>query len=110
VAGLSARKQERYLYGGCYLLALAIHARTGWEIVSAWVESARTSFGEDHAMVRLPDGRLLDAAGLHEPGSYRVSDELPDEYQASDGWCRRHVTAGILADADELLASIAEGR
>jgi hypothetical protein len=42
----------RYLYGGCYILACAIHDQTGWEIVSTWVESDDKNHpaGEEHAM------------------------------------------------------------
>lgn len=61
-------------------------------------------------MVKLPDGRPLDAAGLHDPReAYRVYDRLecgvrhyPDWYPIVE-WC----VPDVLADAHELVRGVA---
>lgn len=79
---LSAARREHYLRGECLTLALALHARTGWEIVS--MEEGDDPGDPDvcHVLVRLPDGRTLDADGLHEdyevtPGCLRGARVTP---------------------------------
>ena len=94
-------KQNRYLYGDCYLLALAVSALTGWPV--ATVKNGA------HWMVRTPDGRLLDAAGLHDASEPIPVDMEPfrSMYSAHPGWveyveraCRQ---PDVRADAAELL-------
>ena len=48
------------------VLARAVSARTGWTAVS-----------EPHTLVRLPDGGLLDADGLHPADWLDVTVQIP---------------------------------
>lgn len=101
-SGLSEDKCERYLYGDCVLLALAVHARTGWEVVRI-VDGDPDDPDVDHVLVRMPDGRLLDAAGAHSD----YSGETPfqaGEWQVPESAWRR---ADVMADAGELLRKAA---
>lgn len=102
--GLSADKREHYLYGECLTLALGLHARTGWEIVS--IEDGGPEDPEVcHVLVRLPDGRTLDAAGLHE--DYEVSPGLPASWTCTLADFPPMTHPVVLADADELLRKVA---
>lgn len=104
--GLTGKKLERYLYGDCCLLAMAVNELTGWPIVQI---DEGDEFDPDvrHVLVRMPDGRLLDAAGPHgnysgeEP--FRIDQwfplDVPDDEQ-------RGVDDGIRADAAELLSGL----
>lgn len=84
--------RHAYMGGQCWPLALAIHARTGWDLEWQWEvpdcldddeydriralppEEAIAEIAEydhtgpAHVWVRNPDGRLLDAEGVHPPG------------------------------------------
>ena len=63
---MNRRKTEQYMYGDCYLLADSIHDVTGGWHNGGW-ERVQRGHGQDaHALVRTPDGKLLDAEGLHE--------------------------------------------
>jgi hypothetical protein len=62
-----------------------------------------------HAMVAMPDGRMLDAAGPHDASG----DEKPFNssrwlvtIRASGGGRKPWRSARVLADADELLRSL----
>jgi hypothetical protein len=51
---------RRYLYADCGLIAIAIHRVRGWalvELLEPW-----------HVLAEMPDGRLLDVSGPHDPG------------------------------------------
>lgn len=56
---------ERYLYSDCALLALAVNSLTGWPVVQI-IEAPDDDPIIRHVLVRMPDGRLLDAEGPHE--------------------------------------------
>lgn len=62
--------RERYTEGECYLLALALHSLGLGELVAVVDDTAalddRTSW--THMAVRIPEGYILDADGLNEPG------------------------------------------
>lgn len=64
--GLTVRKLERYLYRDCALLAQAVAERTGWPAVQIFERDDAGEWIVRHAMVRMPDGLLLDAAGPHD--------------------------------------------
>jgi len=99
--GLSEEKCERYLYGDCALLAAAVHAKTGWEVVLI-EDGPQDDPDVCHVLVRMPDGRLLDAAGPH--GDY--SGEVPcpvSEWQIPESAWRG---ADVMADAAELLRKV----
>jgi hypothetical protein len=99
---LTAAKWEHYLRGECLSLALAIHARTGWEIVS--IEEGDPEDPEVcHVLVRLPDGRTLDADGLHE--DYEVAPGLPESWTCAGGFPEM-TDPRILGNADEVLSGI----
>jgi hypothetical protein len=55
-------KAQRYLFGDCQYMALALNILTGWPIVYL------TAVGDElvHAAVAAPDGRVLDAAGFRD--------------------------------------------
>lgn len=62
--------RERYTEGECYLLALALHSLGLGELVAVVDGTAplddRTSW--THMALRTPEGYILDADGLNEPG------------------------------------------
>jgi hypothetical protein len=98
--GLPTAKREHYLRGECLVLALALHARTGWEIVS--IEDGDPEDPEVcHVLVRLPDGRTLDADGLHE--DYEVTSGLPASWTCTTASFPEMTRPETLADADEVL-------
>ena len=105
---LTTAKREHYLRGECLSLALAIHARTGWEIVS--IEDGDPEDPDVcHVLVRLPDGRTLDADGLHD--DYEVTPGLPASWTCTLASFPEMTNPRILADADEVLSGIsAEGK
>ena len=97
-------QRERYLGGDCALLAHAVAARTGWEVVQI-IEGPDEDPSVRHVLVRLPDGRLLDAAGLHDD----YSGEEPfsaEEWEWDDKARAMSQQPDVLADADALLAEI----
>ena len=68
---MSPDKVKRYLEGECYRLAMEVSRLTGWPMV---VLDLDPDYPDDrdggppglaHVMVRMPDGRLLDAEGPH---------------------------------------------
>lgn len=95
-----AAKIHRYMHGDCMDLALAVQELTGWTVVAV-----STEFDSGHAMTRTPDGRFLDAEGLHDPIEiFGVYAEM--EYGALDPFWRGYQAAlgsDVIYDADELL-------
>jgi hypothetical protein len=65
-----AALRVRYKYGQCHALAQAIHDATGWPMEVWRMEQG----GNEHAVVRMPDGRLLDVEGVH------TVDDVRDRY------------------------------
>jgi hypothetical protein len=56
------KRREPYTRGQCWLLALALTGRTGWPAFERTF--SYPGLGQrEHAYVRLPDGRWLDAEG-----------------------------------------------
>jgi hypothetical protein len=114
-AGLAGRKLERYLYRDCVLLALAVSYRTGWPVVQLFeapdgpLAAMNDKRDPDqwtvrHALVRMPDGRLLDAAGSHDDYSGEEPFSFADwEMDGAETFPRE-----LLHDADELLEAIGE--
>lgn len=98
--GLPAAKRERYLYGDCALLALAIHAKTGWEVVEI-KEGPPEDPDIRHVLIRMPGGELLDADGLHRDYSGETPFQATD-WDVPESMWRDQV---VLADAEELLRS-----
>ena len=71
---MTGEKLERYLYGDCLLLALWLSEFTGWPMVQVIErDDCPGGWAARHALVRMPDGRLLDAAGPH--GDYSDVDD-----------------------------------
>jgi Domain of unknown function (DUF4326) len=111
-------KRRAYLYGDCALLALVVGELTGWPVVQIVV----TEDDDDpellmrHALVQMPDGRLLDADGPHdvtrpgEPGeithhhqvvmlaAYAVPFEF-GEWEVTDQDAHLWRTPEVMADA-----------
>lgn len=100
---MTAAKREHYLRGECFSLALAINARTGWEIVS-FEEGDPEDPAICHVLVRLPDGRTLDAEGLHE--DYEVTPGLPSSWLCTLADFPEMTAPSVLADADDLLREV----
>ncbi len=72
-----------YLYGDCALLALAAGELTGWPVLQI-VVAEDDDPGEllmRHALVRMPDGRLLDADGAHDPSDESGSEEVTHHHR-----------------------------
>jgi hypothetical protein len=63
---LTAEEVERYLHADCVVFALAVSALTGWPAVQITEGDDPDNLLIRHALVRMPDGRLLDAAGPHD--------------------------------------------
>jgi hypothetical protein len=100
--GLTGEKLERYLYRDCVLLALAVQARTGWPAVQIFDRDDAGEWIVRHALIRMPDGRLLDAAGPHDDYSGEQPFSFADwEMDGTESLWRE-----LLYDADELLASL----
>lgn len=57
------RSDRDYMSGHCHLLAAAVQQATGWP---AWL--LENEWDESHVVVGTPDGRWLDAEGLHTAG------------------------------------------
>jgi hypothetical protein len=106
VTRLTGHTLERYLYRDCALLALAVADRTGWPVVQIFERGDDGEWIVRHALVQMPDGRLLDAAGPHsdysgaEPFDRHAWDM--DAPGADDLW-RNHpdvllAAAALLAD------------
>lgn len=53
---ITPAERDRYLNGQCAVLASAIHEITGWQVVVNTDDDGNTG----HAMVRRPDGKLID--------------------------------------------------
>ena len=100
---LTAAKRDHYLRGECLSLAPAIQARTGWEIVSI-EEGDPEDPDVCQVLVRLPDGRTLDADGLHE--DYEVTPGLPGSWACTLASFPEVTDPRFLADADEVLGGI----
>lgn len=75
----------RYLHGDCYSFAIALHRRTGWQLVGA-VDREGLAL---HAGVRRPDGVYLDVRGFM------------GEYWFLDGWTQA-VGIAEMSEADLL--------
>lgn len=96
----------RYLYGDCAILAYAIHAQTGWplmQIMEGFDDRNPEWYGR-HALVQMPDGRLLDAAGAH---SDLFAEPLDRGAWHSDNprIVARSQQAGVMADAEWLIGN-----
>jgi len=110
--------EYRYLYGDCALLAYALAARTGWPLMQILEHG---DIGEHdcsdecdgwivrHALVQMPDGRLLDAAGPHD--NYDAEPLDRGEWHSGDPRViARWQDPGVMADADGLLTALRTGR
>jgi len=64
--GLAEPWRTHYLTGQCRALAAALQDRTGWPVVEVFAGGV-DYWGGRHILVQMPDGRLLDAAGVHAP-------------------------------------------
>lgn len=54
---------EYFTNGACHTLAIEIHKRTGWKLY-VLLEPHDYGVNPMHALVKLPDGRYLDACGI----------------------------------------------
>ena len=111
-------KRRAYLYGDCVLLAFAVGELTGWPVLQIIVaeDDDPADVLMRHALVRMPDGRLLDADGPHdvtrpgEPGeithhhqvvmltAYAVPFEF-GEWEITDQDAHLWRTPEVMADA-----------
>jgi hypothetical protein len=109
---LGPAKTRRYLAGECYRLAMSVADLTGWEIV----EVRRPELERfAHVMVRMPNGMLLDAAGVHAPRGVRTLGDYgkPEPFHI-DLWFpldwpdeeQRWPDEETAADAAELLRAV----
>jgi len=103
MAGLTGEKLERYLYHDCVLLALAVEHITGWPVVQIFErDDSGRGWSTRHALVRMPDGRLLDAAGPHDD----YSGEEPFSFADWEMDGHELMERELLWDADELLETV----
>lgn len=58
---------EAFTCGDCHILAAEIARVTGWPLCAFRDDEGEP---EAHAFVRMPDGRLLDVEGAHEPDKF----------------------------------------
>lgn len=66
--------------GWCHVLALEVHDRTGWPVVVV-SDGPHGPVGWVHAGVQLPDGRVLDVRGAHDPLRWLAEwEEVVDAY------------------------------
>jgi hypothetical protein len=87
----------RYLTGRCAEFALAVREITGWGLVEM----------RDHVLARMPDGRLLDALGPHDPGCLDgIWHRDADAGELARRFGRRAAAPDVVADARELLAAV----
>lgn len=119
---IAREKINRYLFGECYRLAMAVSRLTGWPMVVIDLDldvedRADGPHGLPHVVVRMPDGRLLDAEGPHSDYSgvkgcvyeaFRIDRWFPLDCEDCDDdpeWCALHLhpDAETEADARELL-------
>lgn len=109
--GVSPEQTERYLYHDCLLLAMAISSLTDWPIVQIF-DGDTADPDVRHALVQMPDGRLLDVAGVH--GDYRGEVPLcPEDWDMTEGEVRdwidyvgEHHMPDVTADAEQLLLEL----
>jgi hypothetical protein len=93
--------RKSYLLGDCAALALAINSITGWPLI--------VITSPCHAMTRMPDGRLLDAAGPHPPDCLDgFSWQETDEQELAARFGLTGVSAEVMADARELLEHLSD--
>lgn len=59
---------DRFTTGDCHIFALAVHKLTGWPIATFDYEHDPT--GSIHAFNIMPDGRLIDVEGIHDPNEF----------------------------------------
>lgn len=121
-------------HGGCALYAVAVHALTGWPIISVgqaeccgperdgiccafggWDGDDCTRFGDDrcqchahHFYVARPDGWVIDAYGEHD-----LSALVPGSYKAAHDWTDMALAClletwhgGVGEDADLIVGAI----
>jgi hypothetical protein len=68
--GFARSTVSDFTEGGCWLLARALHKRTGWPVIALGVERDLEEAADEryweHMAVRMPDGHLLDVTGSHD--------------------------------------------
>jgi len=76
---LDSETRETYTEGDCYLLALELHRLGLGELVAVIdpTKPAGTRRDWTHMAVRTPEGYILDADGLNEPGLIRSNYGWP---------------------------------
>lgn len=80
-SNLDEETRDTYTQGDCYLLALELQHLGLGELVAVMTPTTNYTRGAwNHMAVRTPDGYILDADGLNEPGLTlsNYGDELPD--------------------------------
>lgn len=67
------RDVEQWVYGNCYVAALALHRATGWELGGLTaVRNVNRGAQMAHAWVRDPSGQIWDAGGRNDAGDIRA--------------------------------------
>lgn len=68
------RDVEQWVYGNCYVAALALHRATGWELGGLTaVRSGCRGAQMAHAWVTDPSGRIWDAGGPNDAAAIRAN-------------------------------------
>ncbi|MGW4829755.1 hypothetical protein ACWEOG_19385 [Amycolatopsis japonica] len=89
--------------GYCHWLAGAIHALTGWDLVTVDTRARRGEWQPAHTAVRTPDGRLLDIFGEHTKDALFANYLKGEVYEARMRTVKvENFPGDVLTDIDEL--------
>jgi hypothetical protein len=80
---------EFFCYGGCCLLAAAMHERSGWPLMAYYVNRPDGKLAIAHLGVMTPEEEFLDVQGVRSYG------DLVADY--GQGWRRTHTLAEAVA-------------
>lgn len=59
---------SRFTEGDCHVLARELSKLTGWPCVT--FDYPNDPRGSIHCAVQMPDGRIMDVLGIHDPGDF----------------------------------------
>lgn len=92
--------EERFLNGGCMLLAQEIHRLTGWKFCVFYDDDCGLN---EHAFVQMPSGHYLDVRGQQTEQEIRSAFHR-DEYgeiHALPVWAMNHLVTEWADSTDE---------
>ncbi|OCI32834.1 zinc ribbon domain-containing protein [Oerskovia enterophila] len=87
--GVTDADVEAFTLSGCDVLANELHSRTGWPVVLV-CDGPAGGLGWVHAGVQAPDGRVIDAAGIHDSDKWlddwgEAADAFGEDVEDYDG-------------------------